>query len=232
MTQDSLPSQQRRSFFTRLNTGLASLAAASGLAMAAKKPMETARWQTARHEQDHWLDNNNAKHRLLFDSIVSEGLGEALGFASNIYMTNQADYGLKDSDLAVVIVLRHRSAPFGYNDAMWAKYGEPLAARVKLEDPKTKKAPKVNMYNSVGYGELLLNRGITLDGLSARGAQFAVCQLSTRALAGVIAKAVGGKADDIFTELSANLIANARLVPAGIVAVNRAQERGYTLMSV
>lgn len=232
MSQDSLPSRERRSFLARLNTGLASLAATAGLAMAAKKVPETARWQPARHEKDDWLDRNNAKHRLLFDSVVSDGLGEALAFASNIYLTNETDYGLKDSDLAVVIVLRHRSALFGYNDAMWAKYGEPLAARVKLEDPKTKQAPKVNMYNSVGYSELLLNRGITLDGLANRGAQFAVCQLSTRAFAASIAKATGGKADEIFTELSANLIPNARLVPAGIVAVNRAQERGYTLMSV
>ena len=30
----------------------------------------------------------------------------------------------------------------------------------------------------------------------------------------------------------ANLVPNARLVPAGIVAVNRAQERGYALVSV
>ena len=33
-------------------------------------------------------------------------------------------------------------------------------------------------------------------------------------------------------ELSDNLVANSRLVPAGIVAVNRAQERGYAFVSV
>jgi intracellular sulfur oxidation DsrE/DsrF family protein len=31
-------------------------------------------------------------------------------------------------------------------------------------------------------------------------------------------------------EMAANLIPNARLVPAGIVAVNRAQERGYSFV--
>jgi len=30
----------------------------------------------------------------------------------------------------------------------------------------------------------------------------------------------------------ANLVPNARIVPAGIVAVNRAQERGYSFASV
>jgi intracellular sulfur oxidation DsrE/DsrF family protein len=36
----------------------------------------------------------------------------------------------------------------------------------------------------------------------------------------------------VFEEMKANLLPNARLVPAGIVAVNRAQERGYALASV
>ena len=39
----------------------------------------------------------------------------------------------------------------------------------------------------------------------------------------------GGTADAIYKELAANLIDKARLVPAGIVAVNRAQEHGYSI---
>ena len=35
---------------------------------------------------------------------------------------------------------------------------------------------------------------------------------------------------DRLNELAANLLANAHLVPAGIVAVNRAQERGYSFV--
>jgi intracellular sulfur oxidation DsrE/DsrF family protein len=45
----------------------------------------------------------------------------------------------------------------------------------------------------------------------------------------MIARAVDGKRDEIYKELSANLITNGRLVPAGILAVNRAQERGYSI---
>ena len=37
--------------------------------------------------------------------------------------------------------------------------------------------------------------------------------------------------DNIFNELTANLLSNSRMVPAGIVAVNRAQERGYSFVS-
>ena len=57
-------------------------------------------------------------------------------------------------------------------------------------------------------------------------------QLSTRASAGLIAQKTGGKADDIFKELTDHLVPNAHMVPAGIVAVNRAQERGYSFAYV
>jgi hypothetical protein len=231
MSQESL---QRRSFFTRMNAGVASLAAMAGVAMAQEKAVSSAvsKWTPARHAEDDWLDQNQAKHRAVFDSINSDGLGEAMAFASNFYHANKSDYGIPESEVGVVIVVRHRSAVFGYNDTIWAKYGEHLALRAKVEDPKTKAAPKMNIYNSTGYGEQLNNRGVTLESLSKNGTQFAVCKLSTRAFAGVIAGKTGAKAEDVFAEISANLIPNARLVPAGIVAVNRAQERGYTLMSI
>lgn len=231
MSGQSSSPLKRRAFFTRLNAGLASLAAMGGVAMAQKQSMDGARWEPARHEKDDWLDKPSAKHRIVFDSTTPEGFGEALAFAGNFLRVNRSEYGLQNSDLAVVIVARHRSAGFGYNDAMWAKYGVALAARAKAEDPKTKLPPKTNPFNVGGLGDLLPNRGTTLDSLSKQGVQFAVCTLSTHGNAGVIAETMGGSADAIFNELTANLVSGARLVPAGIVTVNRTQERGYTLMS-
>jgi intracellular sulfur oxidation DsrE/DsrF family protein len=196
-----------------------------------KAPVATP-WEPARHDEDNWLDNNHAKHRVVFDSINLDGLGESVAFASNYIQTNRNDYGLQNTDLSVVIVLRHRAALFGYNDAIWAKYGEPMSTRAKLEDPKTKHAPKVNLFNATGYGEQLNNRGVTLNGLNTLGVQFAICRLSTRAFAGTIASSTGTKAEEVLAEITANLIPNGRLVPAGIVTMSRAQERGYTLMSI
>ena len=42
----------------------------------------------------------------------------------------------------------------------------------------------------------------------------------------------GGSADEIYKELTSNLIPNAHMVPAGVVAINRSQERGYSLQYV
>jgi hypothetical protein len=59
---------------------------------------------------------------------------------------------------------------------------------------------------------------------------FAVCDMASHRFAGVIARTIeGGNADAIYKEIVANAIGNAHFVAAGIIAVNRAQERGYAV---
>jgi intracellular sulfur oxidation DsrE/DsrF family protein len=231
MSRQSPSSPERRSFLTGRNAGVTSIAAMAigGAALVQGKSTKPTRWEPARHEKDDWLDQVPGKHRLVFDTTMPDGMGDAIGFANNFMNVNQSDYGLQDNDLAVVIVARHASTPFAYNDAMWAKYGAAMKGLTKFDDPKSKVPPKVNVYNSKDYGDLLPNRGVTLDSLAKRGVRFAVCSMATRFIAGMLAGAVGGNADAINSELIANLVKNARMVPAGIIAVNRAQERGYSL---
>jgi intracellular sulfur oxidation DsrE/DsrF family protein len=51
--------------------------------------------------------------------------------------------------------------------------------------------------------------------------------MATRRFAGAIAAAQKLDVEVVYKELTSNLVKNSHLVPAGIVAVNRAQERGY-----
>jgi intracellular sulfur oxidation DsrE/DsrF family protein len=222
---------ERRSFLARLSAGVTAFAAVlAGERTIQGQSVAPAKWQAERHEKDDWLDRLPGKHRLVFDTTTPDGLGDAIAFASNFMRVNRTDYGLQNDDLAVVIVVRHRSTPFAYNDEIWAKYGLPMASRVQFMDPKTKIAPKVNVYNSADYGAQLPNRGTTLDSLLKQGVQLAVCQVATRGIAGTIAEATGNT-DAIYNELVASIGSGARMVPAGIVAVNRAQERGYSFVS-
>ncbi len=233
MSEQYPSSSERRSFLTRLSAGLTGFAAAlaTGAATAQGQSTAVTHWQPERHEKDDWLDKLPGKHRLVFDTTTPAGLGEAIAFCNNFMRVNRSDYGLKDNDLAVVIVVRARSTAFGYNDAIWAKYGNVISKRADFEDPKTKQAANSNLYNAADYGDRLNNRGTTLDSLSKQGVQLAVCSVATRGIAGAIAEAVGGNTDAINSELVANILGNARMVPAGIVAVNRAQERGYSLVT-
>jgi intracellular sulfur oxidation DsrE/DsrF family protein len=219
----------RRLFLSRLGIG-AGLAAGPllGASAAAAQSAGEARWQPARHAQDDWYDKIPGQHRFVFDTTSPEGMATALQFANNFFEANKNSYGLQDSDLAVLIVARHKSTTFGYNDAIWAKYSKQLSEHANnFTDPKTKEPPVVNVYATSGNGSGQAGR---MDALLKRGVHLAVCQMATRNIAGMIARASGGNTDTIFSELGANLVSNAQLVPAGIVAVNRAQERGYAFV--
>ena len=183
------------------------------------------------HEQDDWFDRVPGKHRFLFDTTTPQSFGAALLFANNYFEANRTGYGLQNSDLAVVIVARHNSTPFAFNDAIWEKYGVAISQQSGFTDPQSKQAPFNNVYNASGYGTSLASFGITLESVLQRGVQIAVCQMATRAYAGTIARAWGGSADAVYEEITARLVSNSHLVPAGIVAVNRGQERGYALVS-
>jgi hypothetical protein len=215
----------------RLGAGATAFGAmfATGGSRAQAQPASSA-WQPARHPQDDWLDQLPGKHRCFFDTTTVDALVDAILFAGNYYNVNKNTYGLENGELVVVIGVRHQSAPFGYNDAIWAKYGAALAERAKYTDPKSSQTPITNPYAPAAAGGASGSRGGGLTALSGRGARISVCDLSTHGIAGLIAQKVGGKSDAIYAELAANLIGNARLVPAGILAVNRAQEHGYSLM--
>jgi intracellular sulfur oxidation DsrE/DsrF family protein len=218
----------RRMFLTRLGVGVGAVgAAAVSLPAAVPQAASDSAFRPARHAQDDWYDKIPGVHRYLFDTFSPDGIGWALQFASNYFTASEQAYNLKETDLAVIIVTRHKATPFAYNDAIWAKYGKQLSEQVEYVDPKTKEAPKFNVYGPSGE---TLQAG-KMEGLIKKGAQFAVCSTSTRGIATRIAKANSMEVDAVVKEITSNLIGNARMVPAGVIAVNRAQEHGYSFIS-
>lgn len=204
----------RRSFLARLG----GVAAAFGLGSTTTFAQPAAaRWEPARHEKDDWLDQLPGKHRLVFDGLSPEGVRDTLVFTGNFFTGNKNGYGLDAADVAVVIVMRHRATQFAFTDAIWAKYGAALSESEKFLDPKTGQAPIVNVYRA------------SLENQTKRGVHLAACDLSTHRLASFIARKTEGNADAVYKELVANAMPNVHFVPAGIVAVSRAQERGYAV---
>ena len=222
--------RERRSFLSRLAAGAAIVGGTVFRSeSAAAQSGSAAPWRPARHAQDDWLDQIPGSHRFIVDTTSPQGLGSALLYANNFFVANQQGYGLGNADVAVVIVLRHNSTPFAYTDAMWSKYSAPIGGASGFEDPKTKAPAAINVYNSGSYGAALPNNAVTLESLIGRGVHFAVCQMATRRFAGAIAAAQKLDVEVVYKELTSNLIRNSHMVAAGIVAVNRAQERGYAL---
>jgi intracellular sulfur oxidation DsrE/DsrF family protein len=220
-------SMARRLFLTRLGVGagVVGVGVISSPAANAQGAADAA-WRPARHPQDDWYDKIPGVHRFLFDTSSADSMGWSLQFATNYFKANQDVYGLKESDLAVIIVARHKSTSFAYNDSIWAKYGKQLSEQAEFVDPKTKEPPKINVYGPAGETA----QAGRMEALIKMGAQFAVCSMSTRGIATRIAKANGLEVNSVVKEITSNLIGNSHMVPAGILAVNRAQERGYSFI--
>jgi intracellular sulfur oxidation DsrE/DsrF family protein len=105
-----------------------------------------------------------------------------------------------------------------------------MGPMLEFVDPKSKEAPAVNLYNAAGYGMQLTNLGTTIDSVLKRGTRIAICDQATRFTASGVARATGSTVDAVYNDFKANAFAGGRFVPAGVLAVNRAQERGYTLI--
>ncbi len=201
-----------------LLTGLGALAAAGAIgatpvaAQGGQPPVFT----PVMHAEDAWMSALPGKHRIVLDVVSAERVSDGLRFASNLLNAHKSGYGLEDSDLAIVVCLRHAATPYGYDNALWATHG-------KIIDAEADPLPTGNPFNSG-------NRTPLAD-LAKRGVHFMICGVASRGLAGRIA-GQGGDVDAVLKDMTTKLISGARIVPAGVIGVTHAQERGYALLYV
>lgn len=217
--------------------GAGMVVAAAGIAAcssgAKSEAQATGSWEPTAENLDSWLDKPGTRHRMVFDSLTGEGGAEALDFANNFIHVNESAYGVKPEQLGVVVILRHMSTPYGYNQAVWAKYGKGFAEKMGLKGEAAKAAATTNpllaaapMLETPPKGMEWINQN-SLPDLASKGVRFAVCGLATKAIAAMVAGKTGN-ADAIEAEFKSNLVPGALIVPAGISALNRAQEHGYS----
>ena len=200
----------RRSFLARLAaigtaiTGVVALPSASG-AQSSRGPT---------HPADAWLDDLKGQHKMILDCVSVENASTGLAFARNFLTANTGPiYQLKDEDINTIVCVRHLASVFGFNDTVWAKY-------------KLGESQKV----TEGGGPAARNpHATTANDLAKRGVIVAVCGMATSRIARTVAGASGLSATDVEADLRANLVTpTARVVAAGVIVTNRAQERGFS----
>jgi intracellular sulfur oxidation DsrE/DsrF family protein len=200
----------RRSFLARLATAGSALAAVVTLpsASAAQASPGTT------HPADAWLDDLKGQHKNIFDCISIETGPTGWTFARNFLTANTGPiYQLKDADVNAIVCVRHLASVFGFNDAVWTKY-------------KLGESQKVN---EGGVAAVRNPHANTANDLAKRGVIVAICGMATTRIARTVAGDTGLNAADIEADLRANLVTpTARVVAAGVIVTNRAQERGFT----
>ncbi|HWJ14785.1 MAG TPA: hypothetical protein VNS10_13685, partial [Gemmatimonadaceae bacterium] len=135
-------------------------------------------------------------------------------FARNFLTANTGPiYQLKDSDVNAIVCVRHQASVFGFNDAMWAKY-------------KLGESQKVNEGGVAATKNAHAN---TANDLANRGVIVAVCGMALSRIARTVSRDAGLTAADVEADLKANLVTpTARVVAAGVIVTNRAQEKGFS----
>lgn len=200
----------RRSFLARL--AAVGTALAGAVALPSTSGGQSSR--SATHPADAWLDDLKGQHKNIYDCTSVENGPNGWSFARNFLTANTGPiYQLKDADVNAIVCVRHLATVYGFNDAMWAKYKLGESQKVMDNGVPATKNPQVS----------------TATGLAQRGVIVAICGMATGRIARTVAGEAGLTAADVEADLRANLVtATARVVAAGVIVTNRAQEKGFT----
>jgi len=144
-------------------------------------------------------------------------------------MTQHDTYGLEDSDLSAVLVVRHTAIAMALGDEVWAKYK--LGEQFNVTDPATKAPALRNPFAHVRPGELGPFPDAAVEKLLARGVKIGVCNVALTLRSARAGQAIGVAKDEAKKEWVAGLLTGAAVVPSGVLAVNRAQEHNCTYCS-
>ena len=213
----------RRGFLGRLAAGAAALGL-GGLVAPTEAAAErrVAPRTPANPEFEAWLNKMTGKHKMLYD-VPEPNSGFGFAWARIFLNTTNETYGTTDAENTVVIVLRHNAIPFGMKSDMWPKYK--LGEAFKINDAATNAAAARNPFAYVKPGDLPFP-GMAVDELVAKGVLFGICNMALTFYSAQMAKKTAMQAETIKKDWVANLLPGVQVVPSGVIAINRAQEKG------
>lgn len=173
---------------------------------------------------DAWLGPLKGKHRQLFDSPAPTG-GITLVHILNYYDTYSRAYNVAGADVNAIGTFYGATTFYGLNDAMWAKYrlGEFLEAAGADGAPAT-----VNPWRTAPQVLGMTIPQASIVSLQNRGATFLICNNALEFLSGVLARQRGLEAKAVYQEMKANILPGVNLVPAMVIAIEKAQTAGFT----
>ena len=213
-----------------------------GAAAAAGLPIGTRVAAAQGSGPDDWINEVKGTHRCLFDfpqhknGMPQLHILNYLNTYSTAYKTGPGQVGAVGT---LYSVGTQSSIPLGFNDAIWAKYQ--LGAYLNLKDaagvPYTR-----NVFNQPTSKDvhLLLKAAdlptlhaldeavpaIGIDSLQKMGTKFLLCANALGLWCAELEARGKGKAAEIDRELRANLLPGITIVPAMVIAIEKAQEAG------
>ena len=225
----------RRGFLSRLLGTAAGITLVAGGRADAQAPAPAS-------GADAWIREVKGTHRCLFDFPQHKNGAPLLHILNYLNTYNEAYKSAPGSVGAVgtfYSIGTQSSIALGFNDAMWAKYGlgEYLGLKDKAGKAYTRNAFRVPTADDV---HLLIQAfqtpnipelagavpAIGIESLQKMGTKFLLCANALGAWCLELQARGKGKADAIEKDLRANLLPGVTIVPAMVIAIEKAQAAG------
>ncbi|POY38294.1 hypothetical protein C3K47_02535 [Solitalea longa] len=178
------------------------------------------------NDADAWFNQIKGKHKIVFD--VTEP-NDIFPFAwPKVFLLTNEKTGTPAKECSVVVVLRHSAIGYTMENRLWEKYK--FGEFFKADDPLTKTAslrnpfwqPKAGDFQVPGVGPV----DIGIDQLQKSGVMFCVCDMAMTVYSAVAAQKMNMDAAEVKKEWLSGLLPGIQVVPSGVWAVGRAQEKG------
>ncbi len=181
---------------------------------------------------DDWLEGLNGTNRLIFD-FPRPVNGGGLRSMSNYIRLFEEAFDTPPSDINAVgtfyIAAPGGSVSLAFADGMWEKYA--LGQHSGLTDPQTDRPATRNLFYRPQPGDPI-RQPTGIESLQQRGATFLACNNSLNGLSQRLAGAGFGERQTIAGDLRSNLLPGVILVPAMIIAIDRAQANGFSYKAI
>ena len=165
-----------------------------------------------------WLNRITGKHKMVFDAPEVNG-GMPVIWPRVWLNGNNENYATKDADNSAVVIMRHSAIPMAMRDEVWVKYKLGEAFNIKDgEAPATK-----NIFAKVMPLPL---PGTGTEALLASGVMIGVCNVALTVYSAMVAQKMSMDAAAVKADWVAALLPGVQVVPSGVLAVARTQEKG------
>jgi intracellular sulfur oxidation DsrE/DsrF family protein len=177
----------------------------------------------AQANPDEWLSRLKGKHRCLFD-MPQPADGLPMVHILNYVNTYNAAYRVPDTAISAVGTFYGFTTLHGVNDAMWAKYR--LGEFLKANDEATGAPATRNPWRTEVHTLGMTIAPASIEALQKRGVVFLLCNNALTYFAGELAKARSLQPTAVYEDLKANMLPGVVLVPAMVIAIEKAQAAG------
>lgn len=223
--ENSAPFTNRRDFLGKFMLGATALGLPAITSLPLYAAANVAATPVKSEDPDAWINSIKGKHRMVLDVPRPHEIFP-FAWARVFLLTNEAT-GIPEKECGVVVVLRHDAIPYAMKDELWAKYK--FGEMFKANDPQTKAPATRNPFWQPKQGDFKVpgvgNVAIGINELQESGVMFCVCNMALTVYSAVVAQQMGIEAEEVKKEWVAGLLPGIQLVPSGVWAIGRAQEK-------